>query len=125
MLRRESIGTADFSPWLAGQPAAEDLLAGPAEMENAVLWRSEDGRSANGLFTSERSRIRVVHPLDQSLVVLGGRVSYEEEGRDPHLLGPGDVLVIAEGARYVVEVIEPAEIFWTMTSRRGPIEFLD
>ena len=56
---------------------------------------------------------------------LRGRVSYGEEGRDPHLLTPGDALVISEDARYVVEVIEPVEIFWTMTSRHGPIEFLD
>jgi uncharacterized cupin superfamily protein len=124
-IRRASIATAELAPWRAGVPAPEDVLAGPVEMEIAVLWRSADGRSANGLFTSAPSRLRVVHPLDQTLVVLKGAVTYTEEGGGPLALGPGEALVIAAGARYVVEVTEPVEVFWTMTSPAGPIEFLD
>jgi uncharacterized cupin superfamily protein len=124
-IRRVNAATADFAPWEAGRPAPEDVLAGPVDMDNAVLWRSADGCSANGLFTSRPSRLRVVHPLDQTLVVLKGAVTYTEEGGEPLAMSPGDALVIAAGARYVVEVTEPVELFWTMTSRDGPIEFLD
>jgi uncharacterized cupin superfamily protein len=124
-LRRQNVRSANLDQWKAGRPAAEDVLTGPVDMEIAVLWRSEDGRSANGLFTSQSSRLRVVHPLDQTLVVLKGAVAYTEEDGEPLLLGPGDALVIEEGARYVVEVTEAVELFWTMTSQSGPIEFLD
>jgi hypothetical protein len=51
--------------------------------------------------------------------------AYTEEDGEPLALGPGEALVIAAGARYVVEVTEPVEVFWTMTSQDGPIEFLD
>lgn len=124
-LRRVDIHSANLGAWRAGEPAPEDVLLGPVEMEIAVLWRSEDGRCANGFFASRPSRLRVVHPVDQTLVVLKGAVSYTEEGGEALVLGPGDALVIEEGARYVVEVFEPVEIFWTMTSQTGPIEFLD
>jgi uncharacterized cupin superfamily protein len=124
-LRRVDVRSVSLEQWKAGRPAEEDILLGPVDMEIAVLWRSEDGRSANGLFTSQPSRLRVVHPLDQTLVVLKGAVTYTEEGDEPLVLGPGQALVIEEGARYVVEVTEPVEIFWTMTSQSGPIEFLD
>jgi uncharacterized cupin superfamily protein len=124
-IRRATVATAELAPWEAGRPAPEDVLVGPVDMDNAVLWRSADGRSANGLFTSRPSRLRVVHPLDQTLVVLKGAVTYTEEGGEPLAMVPGDALVIEEGARYVVEVTEPVELFWTMTSQSGPIEFLD
>lgn len=124
-IKRVNIGSVELTEWKAGRPAPEDILAGPVEMDISVLWRSDDNRTANGLFSSQPSRLRVVHPVDQTLIVLKGSVSYTEEGGNPLVLESGDALVIEAGARYIVEVLEPVEIFWTLTDQTGPLEFLD
>src|SRR5690349_17083102 len=93
-LRRESTKTVELGPWEAGRPKPEDVLSGPVEMEIAVLWWSRDRRSANGLFKAQPSRLHVVHPLDQTLVVPSGAVAYKEEGEQPLVLETGDALVI-------------------------------
>jgi uncharacterized cupin superfamily protein len=112
----------EWIAWNPSVPAAEDILDGPLEMKIAVVSRSADGRSAQGVWRCNPSRCRVTQPWEETLVVLEGAMSYTLEGETAARLEAGDMMILKVGGTYVVEVHEPVLTFWTMYSADAPVE---
>lgn len=110
--------------WTAWDPSVldeEDIVAGPVEMSLVRLASSTDGRSASGVWRCSVSTYRVVQPWDEILIVLRGAMSYTTDAGEIIELGQGDMILLEEGTRYLIEVREPVETFWTVWSTDAPV----
>ena len=110
--------------WTAWDPSVldeEDIVAGTAEMSLVPLAGSSDGRSVSGVWRCSVSTYRVVQPWDEILIVLRGAMAYTTHTGDVIELGQGDMILLEEGAEYLIEVREPVETFWTVWSTDAPV----
>lgn len=65
-----------------------------------------------GVWTSEPSTIRLVHPYNETFVVLEGAMRYRTaSGRDLRL-APGDAITIPRGSTNEIVVEEPVRKLW-------------
>jgi uncharacterized cupin superfamily protein len=118
-IRVSAAADVDLTPWDPDLTGSCDVLEGPLTMSIGVLWTSADSTTATGVWTCEPSRIRLVHPYDETFVVLEGRMSFTPEGGEARELGPGDVIVIPTGAVNVIEVFETVRKVWTVHAAAG------
>lgn len=90
--------------------AAEELdpaqiLDGEPRTASATLYESPDGRILRGVWEITPGTVTDVE-ADELFVVLSGRATIEVEGGPTLEVGPGDMAVLAEGARTVWTVHE-------------------
>ena len=84
-----------LEPW----PGTDELvLEGELQMRIHVLSASPDGRNATGIWQAEPCTVRLVHPFDETFLVLEGTLEIEPEGETSVVMGPGDSIVLHEGA---------------------------
>jgi uncharacterized cupin superfamily protein len=114
-----AVRDVELTPWAPDLSGVCEVLEGELTMWISVLWSSEDGTSANGVWRCLPSRIRLVHPYDETFVVIDGRMSFTPAGGKPLMLGPGDVIVIPRGSDNVIEVHETVTKVWTINSPEG------
>ncbi len=74
------------------------VLEGDPRTADGEIARSADGTLVTGVWTCTPGRMTDVE-ADETFVVLEGRATIEAEGQEPVEVGPGDVCVLAAGAR--------------------------
>jgi hypothetical protein len=62
-----------------------------------LLFTSPDGRAANGYWQCDPCTVRLVHPFNETFVVLDGALTIEPEGGEAVVMGPGDAVVLEGG----------------------------
>jgi uncharacterized cupin superfamily protein len=83
----------ELEPWPL---AAEQVLAGAPEASGAIIWRSDDGRLANGVWECTPGVFRWTH-VDETALIVRGAVTVTPLGGDVVRLGPGDLVFFPAG----------------------------
>ncbi|MFA9432530.1 cupin domain-containing protein [Egicoccus sp. AB-alg2] len=78
--------------------APEQVVAGDPQVRARVLHTSADGRVERGVWEITPGVVTDVE-ADELFVVVAGRATIEIEGGDTLEVGPGDAVVLEEGAR--------------------------
>lgn len=79
------------------RPTNEAVQDGELDMRQHVFWTTPDNTSANGIWSCPPVSLTLLHPWDETFVVLAGRLTVTPQGGAPREMGPGDVIVIPEG----------------------------
>jgi uncharacterized cupin superfamily protein len=74
------------------------VLAGDPQAADGEIARSATGDLVTGVWTCTPGQMTDVE-ADETFVVLSGRATIVAEGEEPVEVGPGDVCVLAAGAR--------------------------
>jgi uncharacterized cupin superfamily protein len=74
----------------------EWVVDGSPEASATLLWRSDDGKHASGIWECSPGTFNWTH-TDETATILAGRVTVTAEGGDPIELGPGDLAFFPEG----------------------------
>jgi uncharacterized protein len=90
------------------------VVAGTPAISEAVLWSSEDGRIVRGVWEITEGTVTDVEQ-DELFVVVSGRATVEVEGGPTMELAPGDLGVLARGARTRWTVHEPLRKVFQIT----------
>jgi uncharacterized cupin superfamily protein len=115
-IRAVAAREADLVPWDPDLTGVCEILDGELDMEIDVLWTSPDRTCATGVWRCTPSTIRLVHPYDETFVVLDGEMTFTPTGGEPETLRPGDVIVIPRDSENVIEVHETVTKVWTVHS---------
>lgn len=103
-------------------PTQERVIEGDLEMRAAVLWKSEDGTAATGVWQCPPVKLSLEHPFDETFVVLEGSMTITPERGEPRRLESGDAIVIPLGSTNVWDIHETVtKVFSVHNSRRLPI----
>ena len=92
----------------------EQIVSGAPETAELVLWESADGRITRGVWQITPGVVTDVE-LDELFVVLFGRATIEIEGAETVEAGPGDVVILGEGARTTWTVHETLRKVYQVT----------
>ena len=87
-------------------PVREEVIEGELDMRAAFLWMAEDRTAATGIWQCPPVKLSLVHPFDETFVVLSGRLTVTPEGGEPRELGPGDAIVLPYESVNVWEIHE-------------------
>jgi uncharacterized cupin superfamily protein len=87
-------------------PVREEVIEGDLDMRAAFLWVSEDRTAATGIWQCPPVKLSLVHPFDETFVVLSGRITVTPEGEEPKVMGPGDAIVLPHESVNVWEIHE-------------------
>ena len=102
-------GTFSIDPSaLELEPAPLDpsqILEGSPSVSERVVWVSEDGRQARGVWQITPGVVTDVE-VDEVFVVVSGRATIEVEDGPTVDVGPGDLCVLEPGARTTWRVHE-------------------
>lgn len=109
----------ELTPWTPDLGDSATVLEGEMRMSWRVLWISPDGRSAAGIWAAEPHRVRLVHPFDESYVLLQGRLTAIPEGGKARHLAPGDAIVLYRGTVWECQVHEPVRKYWSLYHENG------
>ncbi|MEX0984517.1 MAG: cupin domain-containing protein [Actinomycetota bacterium] len=74
------------------------VLEGSPRVTEALLWSSADGRVLRGVWEITEGTVIDVEQ-DEVFIVVHGRATIEVEGGETSEVGPGDMAVLARGAR--------------------------
>ncbi|WP_035805381.1 cupin domain-containing protein [Kitasatospora mediocidica] len=91
------------------------IVSGTPEVTGKVLWESEDGRQARGIWQITPGVVTDTE-ADELFVVISGRATVEIEGGPTLEVGPGDLAVLHEGDRTVWTVHETLRKAYVITS---------
>jgi uncharacterized cupin superfamily protein len=90
---RASVQEAKLDPW----PIPSDqVVEGDPRASGTILWKSEDGTRACGVWECTPGAFRWVH-ADETLCLVAGRVTVTPEGGEPFEIRPGDIVFFKEG----------------------------
>ncbi len=97
---KASVLEATLEPWIFedGQ-----VLEGEPQSSGLIVWRSPDGKLANGIWECTPGKFRWSH-VDETVCVVAGRVTVTSETGESVELGPGDVAFFPEGLSSVWHV---------------------
>lgn len=99
----------------AGAPLdPSTVLAGEPTVREALLWTSEDGTVLRGVWEITEGVVTDVEQ-DELFVVVSGRATIEVDGGPTMEVGPGDLGVLAKGARTTWTVHEPLRKVFQIT----------
>ena len=91
----ERVADAQLDSWPI---AADQIVEGAPEARGKLLWRSDDGTLANGIWECTPGTFRWTH-ADETACVVEGRATITPEGAEPFVLAAGDVVFFPEGAK--------------------------
>lgn len=77
---------------------AEWIVEGNPEATAMLLWRSVDGKHANGIWECTPGTFHWTH-TDETATIVAGRVTVTPEGGQPIVLSAGDLAFFAEGTK--------------------------
>jgi uncharacterized cupin superfamily protein len=83
----------------------EWIIEGAPDASAMLLWRSADGKQANGIWECTPGTFNWTH-TDETATILAGRVTVTVEGAEPFELNPGDLAFFPEGTTSRWEVHE-------------------
>jgi uncharacterized cupin superfamily protein len=83
----------------------EWVIDGKPEASAMLLWRSEDGKQANGIWECTPGTFTWMH-TDETATILAGRVTVTPEGGAPLELAAGDLAFFPEGTKSRWEIHE-------------------
>ncbi len=101
-VQRASVLAAELDPWPI---PADQIVEGDPQAAGSILWKSEDGTLANGIWECTPGTFNWVH-AGETLCLVEGRVTVTPEGREPFDIAPGDVVFFPEGTRTRWKVTE-------------------
>jgi uncharacterized cupin superfamily protein len=84
---------------------AEWVLEGDPQASAVLLWRSADGKQANGIWECTPGTFNWVH-TDETATLVAGRVTVTPEGGEPIEIQAGDVVFFPEGTKTQWQVHE-------------------
>ena len=90
------------------------IVSGTPETAEVVLWESADGRITRGVWEITPGVVTDVE-LDELFVVISGSATIEIEGRETVEAGPGDVVILGEGAKTTWTVHETLRKVYQVT----------
>lgn len=94
-VERANVRAAKLDPWPI---PAEQVIEGDPQASGAILWKSEDGTLANGIWECTPGTFNWLHP-DETLCLVEGNVTVTPKGGEPFEITPGDVVFFPEGTK--------------------------
>lgn len=94
-VRREKVLEAALEPWPI---PADQILAGEPQASGAILWKSDDGTLANGIWECTPGTFSWLHQ-NETLCLVSGCVTVTPDGGEAFEIVPGDVVFFPEGTR--------------------------
>ena len=88
-------------------------------MWGQVLWRSEDGTRATGVWHATPGTIRGTFLTDEVSYVVEGRLTVVTEGAEPREVRAGDVMVMTAGLAVEWQIHEPMTKLWNVYRADG------
>ncbi|MCY3923488.1 MAG: cupin domain-containing protein [Chloroflexi bacterium] len=77
---------------------AEWVLEGDPQASGTLLWKSADGRQANGIWECTPGTFEWTH-TDETATVVAGRATVTPEAEAPMEVAAGDIAFFPEGAK--------------------------
>lgn len=99
---KASIAEAELDRWPIDE---SQVVAGDPQASGCILWRSDDGRRATGIWECTPGRFKWIH-VDEMACVVQGRATITPAGEEPFEVGPGDVFFLAAGLHTQWDVSE-------------------
>ena len=84
---------------------AEWVIEGDPKASATLLWKSADGKQANGIWECTPGTFSWIH-TDETATLVAGRVTVTPEGGEPIEISAGDVVFFPEGTKTRWEVHE-------------------
>ena len=101
-----------LGPW----PVTSERFVGePPTMTGEVMWRSENGRAASGVWTCTPGTIRGEFLTDEVSVILAGRMTITAEGQTVEVKA-GDVITMRKGLEVEWVIHERVTKAWNVSS---------
>jgi uncharacterized cupin superfamily protein len=94
------------------------VIQGAPQVSEALLWASDDGRILRGVWQITEGTVTDVEQ-DELFVVIDGRATIEVEDGPTLEVGPGDMAVLARGARTRWTIHEPLRKVFQITLPAG------
>jgi uncharacterized protein len=94
-VQRASVSTAQLDPWPI---PADQIVDGDPQASGTIIWRSEDGTLASGIWECTPGTFDWNH-ADETLCLVSGRVTVTPEGGEAFDIVPGDTVFFPEGTR--------------------------
>lgn len=91
----ESVDQADLDPWPLPE---EQVLGGDPQASGKLIWQSDDGTLANGIWECTPGSFDYTH-ADETAWVLAGSGTITPEGGEPIEITPGDVVFFPAGTK--------------------------
>jgi uncharacterized cupin superfamily protein len=82
--------------------------------EEAVLFRSRDGRFSFGLWRRVPEEGPMEPPYHEIAVIIEGEVEVTEADGTVHRVGPGDVLITPRDSTATWKALSPVKKFWAV-----------
>ena len=114
-IERMSVSSAELDPWPI---PAEQIVHGGPQASGKILWKSEDGTLANGIWECTPGTFDWVH-ADETLCLVEGRVTVTPENGDSFEIVPGDIVFFADGAHTRWTVTEKLRKAFHLHAARG------
>jgi uncharacterized protein len=93
--QKQAVMAANLEP----MPIPADwIIEGSPDATAMLLWRSADGKHANGIWECTPGTFDWTH-TDETATILAGRVTVTVEGAEPLELEPGDLAFFPEGTK--------------------------
>ena len=77
---------------------AEWVIEGDPQASATLLWKSADGKQANGIWECTPGMFNWIH-TDETATLVTGRVTVTPEGGEPIEVSAGDVVFFPEGTK--------------------------
>jgi uncharacterized cupin superfamily protein len=113
---------AELEPWPLPQldgPEGHGVVAGEPRISGRVLWRSDDGKTATGLWECTPGTIGGSFVFTETDYLLTGRMTCTLPDGGTFEAKAGDVLLWPEGTKTTWEVHETVRKLFSMTSDSG------
>jgi uncharacterized cupin superfamily protein len=112
---KASVREAKLDPWPL-EP--EQVVEGDPQASGMVLWKSADGKLANGIWECTPGTFTWLH-ADETLCLVDGKVTVTPEGAEPVDIRPGDVVFFPAGTRTEWRVEETVRKAFHLHSAEG------
>jgi uncharacterized protein len=94
-IHRAHVPSAQLDSWPI---PAEQIVEGAPQASGTILWKSDDGTLASGIWECTPGTFDWTH-ADETACIVEGRVTVTPEGGEAFELVPGDAVFFPEGTR--------------------------
>lgn len=108
-------GEVELTPW-----PLKHVLEGKPEASYCVIGHSEDGRSYSGVWECTPGKFRVNYEWEETIYVLDGNVTIEEENGDVREFKSGDIVHFPKGLRCIWTVHKTIRKTYTLFDVEPP-----
>jgi uncharacterized cupin superfamily protein len=101
-IAKAHVSTAQLDPWPIPR---EQVIDGDPRASGVILWKSDDGTLANGIWECTPGTFSWVH-ANETLCLVEGHVTVTPENGEPFDISPGDIVFFPEGTKTQWHVTE-------------------